>query len=211
MGIRHAFNLPHVIMAWEGQALPFDIANQRILFSGRRFIDVPQVKEKLAAFIREAAAGNFYRPMDAVGRFAFLSRAVDQLGEKSIIRALIEEVRELRSPASTAPETTKTRTVRQLIGAKKVRSSVQAYFLAGKGSPSEWDKFLATPVYPALVNDRGVTEAINTVALELIGADLVAGRIEVESDNKVPPPESTSPSGLHEIGRDSGELPTAAA
>lgn len=41
LGIRHAFNLPHVIMAWAGQRLPFDISNQRTIMERRDMIDVP--------------------------------------------------------------------------------------------------------------------------------------------------------------------------
>ncbi|MBK8498056.1 MAG: cold shock domain-containing protein [Flavobacteriales bacterium] len=38
LGIRHAFNLPHVIMAWKGQRLPFDIANQRVIMENREML-----------------------------------------------------------------------------------------------------------------------------------------------------------------------------
>jgi cold shock CspA family protein len=70
LGIRHAFNLPHVIMAWEGQRLPFDISNQRVITERRDLIDVPKNRERLTKFIKEAEAGQYYRPMEAVGRSA---------------------------------------------------------------------------------------------------------------------------------------------
>ena len=35
-GIRHALDLPHVIMAWKGQRLPFDIGHQRAIMEDRQ-------------------------------------------------------------------------------------------------------------------------------------------------------------------------------
>jgi hypothetical protein len=42
LGIRHAFGLPLVIMAWEGQKLPFDVSNQRAITARRDFMDMSE-------------------------------------------------------------------------------------------------------------------------------------------------------------------------
>jgi cold shock CspA family protein len=105
LGIRHAFNLPHIIMAWAGQRLPFDISNQRTIMERRDLIDVPVNRERLTKFISEAALGNYYRPMDAVGRVATLEAAERRLPPGSVLGALVEEVRDLRT-SLTSPSTT---------------------------------------------------------------------------------------------------------
>ena len=95
LGIRHALGLPLVIMAWEGQRLPFDVSNQRVIMHARDFMDIEVNKKKIVAFIQAAAEGKYYRPMDAVGRMATIA-AAENLGEDSILSALVQEVKELR-------------------------------------------------------------------------------------------------------------------
>ena len=45
LGIRHAFGLPLVIMAWEGQRLPFDVSNQRAIMTRRDFMDIEPTRQ----------------------------------------------------------------------------------------------------------------------------------------------------------------------
>ena len=96
LGIRHALGLPLVIMAWEGQRLPFDVSNQRVIMHARDFLDIEANKKKIIAFIQAAAEGKYYRPMDAVGRMATIAAASESLGEDSILSALAQEIKELR-------------------------------------------------------------------------------------------------------------------
>jgi hypothetical protein len=70
LGLRHAFGLPVVVMAWEGQQLPFDVNNQRAILSRRDFLDIDPTTQRLVRFIRAAQEGKFYNPMEAVGREA---------------------------------------------------------------------------------------------------------------------------------------------
>jgi hypothetical protein len=100
LGIRHAFGLPVVIMAWEDQQLPFDVNNQRAVLSRRDFLDIEPTTQKLVQFIEAASAGRFYNPMEAVGREAFISRTSRTLGKDSLLGALAEEVRDLRQSIS---------------------------------------------------------------------------------------------------------------
>jgi hypothetical protein len=47
LGIRHALDRAVVLLAWEGQRLPFDISNQRALISERGLIDVDPTRRRL--------------------------------------------------------------------------------------------------------------------------------------------------------------------
>jgi hypothetical protein len=96
LGIRHAFGLPLVMMAWEGQRLPFDVNNQRAILSSRDFLEIDPTRRKLEAFIRSAKEGRYYRPMEAVGREAQIDAATATLGEDSLLKALAEEIRQIK-------------------------------------------------------------------------------------------------------------------
>jgi hypothetical protein len=96
LGIRHAFGLPLVMLAWEGQALPFDISNQRAIMSGREMLDIAPTRKRLINFIAAAKEGRYYRPMDAVGRHAQLAVAASGLNEESVLKTLIEEIEDLK-------------------------------------------------------------------------------------------------------------------
>ncbi len=162
LGIRHAFNLPHVIMAWAGQRLPFDISNQRAIMERRDLIDIDVNKEKLAKFIGEALQGNHYRPMDAVARVATLEAAERGLGADSVLGVLVEEVRDLRSHL-TSTRRTKTvskvpskasrsiakrvgLTVAAAIGGKEKRKLLRDKFLDAGGTLHQWGKVLSDTI-----------------------------------------------------------------
>lgn len=173
LGIRHAFNLPHVIMAWDNQRLPFDIANQRVLMTSRKMKDIATTKASLTAFIREALAGNYYRPMDAVGRIATLSLAETQLGERSILRALVQEVRELRAPPSFRKSYSASRkTMKSFLGSSN-RSLVHSAFVQAGGTEAQWGEFLKQQVQQE--DAQGLikgSEVATRVAREVYGLDI---------------------------------------
>src|ERR1035441_4715838 len=75
LGIRHAFGHPLVIMAWKGQKLPFDVANQRVIMGDRRLLDIEHNITQIVDYIAAAERGEYYRPMDAVRRTASLDIA----------------------------------------------------------------------------------------------------------------------------------------
>lgn len=108
LGIRHALNLPVVMMAWRDQRLPFDINNQRVVMEQRDFLEIETNKDKLVSFISAAAKGNFYRPMVAVGRAAALEVASASLDRDSVLRALVQEVRDLREAQQTEAQRAET-------------------------------------------------------------------------------------------------------
>jgi hypothetical protein len=83
LGIRHAFGLPLVIMAWDGQKLPFDVSNQRAILARRDFMDIEPTRQKLNRFIRSAQDGRYYNPMESVGREAAIDASSLVLGEES--------------------------------------------------------------------------------------------------------------------------------
>jgi hypothetical protein len=106
LGVRHAFGKPVVLLAWEGQHLPFDVSNQRAILSRRDFLDIEPTRIKLVRFIRAAQEGRYYNPMEAVGREAAIDTTSLVLGEGSMLAALAKEVKELRGAVLSSHERT---------------------------------------------------------------------------------------------------------
>lgn len=154
LGIRHALGLPLVIMAWKGQRLPFDVSNQRIIMEDRGLIDLENNRKRLAAFIHAAAQGNFYRPMEAVGRIATIAAASESLGEDSLLRALAYEVRDLRASIGQVAASNRSGrrpkdhslTVKKMINGKVFRKELFPYFEEIGGDPAIWARLLRSPV-----------------------------------------------------------------
>jgi hypothetical protein len=90
LGIRHAFGLPHVIMGWEGQRIPFDVNDQRILREGRTPSHFKVNRDRLGRFIEQAEKGNFYKPIEAVARMEQLTAVTGDL------QPLVDAILELR-------------------------------------------------------------------------------------------------------------------
>ncbi|MBV9860717.1 MAG: hypothetical protein JO267_01065 [Alphaproteobacteria bacterium] len=155
LGIRHAFGLPVVIMAWEGQRLPFDVSNQRAILSRRDFLDIEPTRQKLTRFLRSAQEGLFYNPMEAVGREAAIDTTSLVLGEESMLAALAKEVRELRRTLNSTRNATVWRRplpVKFLIGRGK-RTELLAIAKANNVESAEWGKFLLAMAPPEMVDD----------------------------------------------------------
>lgn len=149
LGIRHALSLPVVIIAWKGQRLPFDVSNQRVITEDRELIDLETNKKRLVSFISAAAQGKYYRPMDAVGRYATIQAASETLGEDSILRALTQEVRDLKLSISNAVNVRGFRrgrdtppTIKKLIAGKVFRKDLFPYFTELGGDPGSWARIL---------------------------------------------------------------------
>jgi cold shock CspA family protein len=170
LGIRHAFNLPLVIMAWEDQRLPFDISNQRAIMERRDIMEIPNNRDKLTKFIAEALSGNFYRPMDAVGRAATLELAERGLAPDSMLRVLAEEFRQLRSTLGTPKGSANVKVASSMIslakalGKKKNRKNVLEKFLATGATIETWGKILGETVDR---NIAGSADKLLETALEL--------------------------------------------
>ncbi|MGB7510445.1 MAG: hypothetical protein WBP54_04045 [Pelodictyon phaeoclathratiforme] len=153
LGIRHAFSLPLVIMAWEGQRLPFDVSNQRVIMHARDFLDIDANKKKIIAFIQAAAEGKYYRPMDAVKRMATIAAASESLGEDSILNALVQEIKELRGSICSAVQSPRARIqwestlyVKTILRSKQLRKELYNFFLTLGGNPGEWSKVIKARV-----------------------------------------------------------------
>lgn len=153
LGIRHALGLPLVMMAWKGQRLPFDVSNQRIIMEERDLVDLDTNRKRLIMFIHAAQQGRYYRPMDAVGRMATIAAASETLGEDSLLRALAQEVRDLRSSVvqvTSHREPKRWRehvpTVKKLIQGKVFRKDLYPYFQEIGGDPGSWAKVLRVQV-----------------------------------------------------------------
>jgi len=149
LGIRHALSLPLVMLAWKGQRLPFDVGNQRVIMESRDFLDLEVNKGRLTSFIRAAASGYYYRPMEAVGRAASLDLAATSLGQDSLLAALVNEFRDLR--ASVASLTHGRRfsaprpylpTLKRLLAGKTFRKALYPAFIKAGGSPKQWTQLL---------------------------------------------------------------------
>lgn len=143
LGIRHAFNLPVVVMAWEGQNLPFDVGNQRAIMCQRGFKDISEVKAKLVRFVRAAEEGHYYKPMEAVGREAALDNATITLGEDSALSALISEVKYLRHSLQSAQPRPRYRapTVKRALG-KSLKSELWPFAREIGMESGDWSQFL---------------------------------------------------------------------
>lgn len=153
LGIRHALGLPLVIMAWKGQRLPFDVSNQRAIMEDRDLIDLDPNRRKLVSFIRAAEQGKYYRPMDAVSRQATIQAASESLAEDSVLRALAQEVRDLRATVTSGLQHREriyrrphVYTVKRLIQGRVYRKELYAHFAAHGGDPSVWARVLRTPL-----------------------------------------------------------------
>jgi hypothetical protein len=159
LGIRHALGLPLVMLAWKGQRLPFDVGNQRVIMEGRDLLDLEVNRNKLVTFIHAAAAGNYYKPMDAVGRTATLEAVSTTFTEESVLSALVNEVRDLKGLMSTrasyskrpqqpAPELK----VKHLFRANKgLRKGLYSCFIEAGALPKQWNQLLNSPLQPELM------------------------------------------------------------
>lgn len=168
LGIRHALGLPLVIMAWKGQRLPFDVSNQRVITEDRDLIDLELNKKKLVSFIQAAKNGNYYKPMEAVGRLATIQVASESLGEDSLLRALAQEFSDLR--ASILQITTNKKpqrlrdnppTIKKLIRGKVFRKDMYPYFVALGGDGSSWARFLRTPLTSEQLDEMNTWDVDN--------------------------------------------------
>ncbi len=149
LGIRHALGLPLVIMAWEGQHLPFDVSNQRVIMHDRQLLDIEVNKKKIVAFVQAASEGKYYKPMDAVGRMATIAAASEALGKDDILSALVQEVRELKGSVHEAVSAPKpdikwdsTLPLKTIWNQRKLRKSLFAYFESMGGTAKTWNSVL---------------------------------------------------------------------
>ena len=152
LGIRHALDLPVVLMGWKGQRLPFDVGNQRVIMEDRDLLDIEPTRRKVIAFIRAAEEGKYYRPMQAVRRVATIQAASESLGEDSLLRALAAEVRGVKQSLEamarregTPPPTPRPRplTMGRLLQRKGWRKIIYPEFLEAGGAPADWPRFCA--------------------------------------------------------------------
>ena len=155
LGIRHALGLPLVMMAWKGQRLPFDVGNQRVIMEGRELLDLETNRSRIVTFIKAAAVGQYYRPMDAVGRVASLDLASATLGEDSLLTALVHEVRDLRQSVTAATQHRQPRpyrpqvpNVKRLIRSKLFRKELYPHFIQAGGTVKQWAQLLKSQLPP---------------------------------------------------------------
>jgi len=152
LGIRHAFGLPLVIMAWEGQRLPFDVSNQRAIMTRRDFMEIDPARQRLIRFIKAAQQGRYYNPMESVGREAAIEAASLVLGEDSLLGALAKEVKELRDVVTARRPDSKFKRRNKLRTAlgKANRSALWPIAQELGFSPTLWGRFLSTAIAPEM-------------------------------------------------------------
>ena len=153
LGIRHAFGLPLVIMAWEGQHLPFDVSNQRAIMEPRDMLSIDTNRAKVTSFIKAASEGRYYRPMEAVARIATIEAASSALGEESILTALVQEIRHLKGVVASAafPKHVKPfrqfrPTIKHAVRGKVFRKELYPHFVASGGQSAQWPHFLGSEI-----------------------------------------------------------------
>lgn len=95
LGIRHAFKLPHVILAWKDQRLPFDIGGQRAIMADRRALYFKENRLKLLAFIKAAEDGQYYKPLESVALTAELKIAA-QDSRDPVLANMARELAEIK-------------------------------------------------------------------------------------------------------------------
>lgn len=136
-------------MAWKDQELPFDVSNLRAIMERRDILDQETNRKKLCAFLAAAAAGKYYKPMEAVGRLAAIETASSTLGDDSLLGVLAREVRDLRSVVGSATASRQRRppgpgipTIKQLMPRKPMRSQLYSHFLDSGGAAKGWASLL---------------------------------------------------------------------
>jgi hypothetical protein len=149
LGIRHALDLPVVIMAWRGQRLPFDVGNQRAIIETRDFLSIEPNREMIIAFIRAAETGDYYRPMQAVRRAASFEIASESLSQRSLLRGVVEELQYLRKAvASSGKSSTESPHVpkqkKKKTWKEKFTARSRGDFLAAGGTEAEWSGLVAS-------------------------------------------------------------------
>lgn len=156
LGLRHAFGLPLVLLAWDGQRLPFDISNQRAICCRRDLLDIEPTKSRLKSFILAAADGHYYNPMIAVGRKAALEVASNQLGDDSILKTLIGEIEDLRRDLPTKKYVEKEKVaVRDYLSRRRVERLISR--LPEYGVPPHlWDRLVEQNVPASLRTDASM-------------------------------------------------------
>jgi len=141
------------MMAWQNQRLPFDVGNQRVIMEPRELLDLETNRQKLSSFIRAAAEGHFYRPMDAVGRTATLELASDSLSQDNLLGLLVREVRDLRSrvsvtgpkqskPAKKSKSKSKPNVLKSYFRGKPHQKKLHSLFLKSGGTLAQWTQLL---------------------------------------------------------------------
>jgi hypothetical protein len=104
LGIRHAFDLPAVIVAAKRENLPFDIQPQRAILETKTFAAAERTRTRLTEFLQHAAAGDYYKPMEGIRRAERIQDASTPAPEamKEIATALTEIKTELQVLSSDA-------------------------------------------------------------------------------------------------------------
>lgn len=215
LGIRHALGLPLVIMAWEGQRLPFDISNQRVIMEPRDFLAQETNRKKLVSFINAADEGRFYRPMDAVGRMATIDAVSATLGEESILNALVQEIKDLRGTVASVayprhPRVSRASkpTIKRLLKTKAYRKELYPHFIECGGANKVWPKVLKTEVSEQFIEDaERWTEDDWKVYIEKRAKEPVSQQKPLLSNAMVSTEQVNQPLSEELIGKVLAELP----
>lgn len=198
LGIRHAFGLPLVMMAREGQELPFDISNQRVIVEQREILSQETNRERLVAFIKAAEEGRFYKPMDAVGRQASIETALVAIGGDSLLGALTREIQDLRHTVTNArhggkrAKRSKRSDVRSMLFKAKRQPLFAAFSEAG-GTTKQWARILQRPLSDderELMSDWTMDEWLHYLAVAAVNFGLITDgeRLGIPKSRKTPSP-----------------------
>jgi hypothetical protein len=100
LGIRHAFDLPSIILAHREQDIPFDVAETRVIWEQRHFGTMQLHREKLKGFIQAAKSGDFFKPMATVRRAELLASA----SPSDSVAAEVREIKQIVMRLSEAQQ-----------------------------------------------------------------------------------------------------------
>jgi hypothetical protein len=210
LGIRHALGLPLVMMAWKGQRLPFDVSNQRVIMEDRDLVDLETNRRRIVAFIKAAEEGRYYKPMDAVSRIATIAAATASLGEDSLLRALTQEIHELRSAVSNVSGAGPHRrpspgpyTMKKLTKAASFRKELYPHFIASGGPAVAWSKIVRT-TFPSESVDEMKTWG-QQQWMDYVGAR--AREVAADQDEPADTPQPATPIDEANLSRVRAALP----
>lgn len=120
LGIRHAFQLPSVILAWENQKLPFDVGDQRTVKIDRIPYHFEEARKRIREFVRNAASGRFYNPFESVTLRAQLQSAASGNDVLQLIAARLGELDERIEAIKKEHVTERVDTLRALMATQGV-------------------------------------------------------------------------------------------
>jgi hypothetical protein len=113
LGIRHAFNFPAVLYAWDAARIPFDVGEQRAVDHPRTMGRARAVREEIQKALEAALNGKYYRPMESIANSRLLANA----GETNdVIQAIAAELKSVKGSVESLVAETQRAKLKKPVG-----------------------------------------------------------------------------------------------